>query len=79
MAKKTHTKKKLREAVPVQLSSADEFREQVARKAYQLFEQRGATHGQDLEDWFAAERLLQETLPSDPLLHKERKRKKRAK
>jgi hypothetical protein len=41
--------------------------EQVARRAYELYEQRGAEHGQDWADWFAAERLLQKTFPEDPL------------
>ena len=31
-------------------------RDQVARRAYQLFIARGETHGHDLEDWLAAER-----------------------
>jgi hypothetical protein len=29
---------------------------EIRLRAYQLFEQRGCTHGQDAEDWFAAER-----------------------
>ena len=32
--------------------------ELVQRKAYELYEQRGYEHGQDLSDWFEAERLL---------------------
>ncbi|HET8923143.1 MAG TPA: DUF2934 domain-containing protein [Candidatus Acidoferrum sp.] len=30
----------------------------VARRAYQLFEQRGGVHGLDLDDWIAAEKEL---------------------
>jgi hypothetical protein len=30
----------------------------IARRAYQLFEQRGAKAGHDWEDWFQAEREL---------------------
>jgi hypothetical protein len=30
----------------------------IARRAYELFLQRGARHGQDFEDWLAAEREL---------------------
>ena len=30
----------------------------VARKAYELFEERGRTPGEDVEDWLAAERLI---------------------
>ena len=32
--------------------------EEVARMAYQLFEQRGGTHGRDQQDWFEAERIV---------------------
>jgi|HubBroStandDraft_6_1064221.scaffolds.fasta_scaffold4496051_1 hypothetical protein len=32
-----------------------ELRGRVASRAYQLFENRGRIHGQDLEDWFRAE------------------------
>jgi len=31
----------------------------IAMRAYELFLQRGAQHGQDFEDWLAAERELQ--------------------
>jgi hypothetical protein len=33
--------------------------EAIAIRAYQLFLQRGAGHGQDFDDWLAAERELQ--------------------
>lgn len=32
--------------------------EQIARRAYELYLQRGATHGCDLQDWITAEREL---------------------
>jgi hypothetical protein len=32
--------------------------EEIARRAYELFEQRGAAHGQDWDDWLSAEREL---------------------
>lgn len=31
---------------------------EIARLAYQLFERRGCTHGNDQQDWFEAERIL---------------------
>lgn len=34
--------------------------EEIARRAYQLYEERGGVHGQDQEDWFLAERELRE-------------------
>jgi hypothetical protein len=33
-------------------------REQIARYAYRLYEERGGEHGHDLDDWLAAERAL---------------------
>ena len=41
-------------AVPAAPSHDD-----IASRAYELFLQRGAQHGQDFEDWLAAERELQ--------------------
>lgn len=35
-----------------------EIRERIAQKAYALYEKRGQTHGNDLGDWFEAERLV---------------------
>lgn len=32
--------------------------EQIAEKAYELFQKRGSVHGHDLEDWLEAERLV---------------------
>jgi len=32
--------------------------EEIARRAYELYLQRGARHGCDLQDWIAAEREL---------------------
>ncbi|HUK57009.1 MAG TPA: DUF2934 domain-containing protein [Nitrospiria bacterium] len=37
----------------------DRLREQVAQKAYELYEKRGGLHGHDIEDWLEAERLIQ--------------------
>jgi|SRR5687767_3833553 len=36
--------------------------EEIARRAYQLYEDRGGEHGHDLQDWFQAERELREFL-----------------
>jgi len=33
-------------------------REQIAQRAYELYQQRGGEHGRDLEDWLAAEKQL---------------------
>jgi hypothetical protein len=47
--------------------SAEKLYDQVAYKAYELYEQRGEEHGHDLDDWLAAERLVQEELLHGPL------------
>ncbi len=33
-------------------------REEIARRAYEIFTARGGTHGYDIEDWLKAEREL---------------------
>lgn len=35
-----------------------ELYERIANRAYELYEQRGRTHGHDLEDWLRAEREI---------------------
>lgn len=32
--------------------------DQIARRAYQLWQERGQVHGQDMQDWLEAERQL---------------------
>jgi hypothetical protein len=39
-----------------------EFHARVARRAYDLFEQRGRNSGGEVEDWLEAERLVREEL-----------------
>ncbi len=34
--------------------------EAIARRAYEMYQQRGCAHGRDLEDWLRAERELRE-------------------
>ncbi len=34
--------------------------EEVARVAYELFEKRGKTHGNDQRDWFEAQQIVQQ-------------------
>ena len=36
----------------------DPMREEIARRAYELYMARGGTHGYDIEDWLQAEREL---------------------
>ena len=39
----------------VQQQAQDNVEDAIRYRAYQLFEQRGRTHGSDLEDWLRAE------------------------
>ncbi|MGH7988196.1 MAG: DUF2934 domain-containing protein [Candidatus Binataceae bacterium] len=39
--------------------------EQIQLRAYQLFLARGGVHGEDMNDWFAAERELRRTAAND--------------
>lgn len=38
--------------------SCDEFRSQVQKKAYELWQKRGCSHGNDWSDWLAAEKIV---------------------
>lgn len=39
-------------------SSVDDLDAQIARRAYELYRQRGGCHGEDQADWFEAEREI---------------------
>lgn len=41
---------------------SDEVRERIARKAYELYEQRGRQAGHELEDWLEAEELVRKEM-----------------
>ena len=58
----SHKESKRQEAAPQQtpLQSTGEIRqEEIQRRAYEIYIERGGTHGQDLDDWIQAERELQ--------------------
>ena len=42
-----------------QATNSGEPHDQIAQRAYEIFLARGATHGQDVEDWLYAEAELQ--------------------
>jgi hypothetical protein len=46
--------------------SDEELYEQVARKAYELYQERGEEPGHEVDDWLTAERLVKEELLHDP-------------
>ena len=41
---------------------SDEVREQIAKKAYELYEQRGRQAERDVEDWLKAEELVRKEM-----------------
>jgi outer membrane protein TolC len=41
---------------------SDEVRERIARKAYELYEQRERQGGRDVEDWLKAEELVRKEM-----------------
>jgi hypothetical protein len=43
---------------PQLISSYGPSREQIAKKAFEIWKSRGCRHGHDVEDWLEAERLL---------------------
>ena len=60
---------------PLRISD-QELYDRVARKAYELYQQRGEVPGDELADWLLAERLVQEELrrgpvPEEPVLDDE--------
>jgi len=44
---------------------ADQIKEDIAHRAYEIFERRGSAHAHDLADWFQAESEIVRDLPSD--------------
>ncbi|MFH1228555.1 MAG: DUF2934 domain-containing protein [Planctomycetota bacterium] len=41
---------------PVRTSGAQNLAEQIKRRAYELYQKKGQTHGNDMADWLEAER-----------------------
>ena len=57
------------------------LRQRIAEKAYELYEKRGQSHGQDRDDWLEAERLVLSEIGSQTYskAKKPRKRVQRSK
>ena len=45
---------------------SDEVRERIAKKAYELYEQRGRQAKRDVEDWLKAEELVRKEMNDIP-------------
>jgi hypothetical protein len=54
-------KKTTRSAITNRTSAEPQLRRRIAERAYQLYEMRGGSHGNDVEDWLRAEREVKET------------------
>jgi hypothetical protein len=50
---------------PVESLAATPTHDEIARRAYQLFEEHGREHGRDLEDWLQAEHDLRQRMVRD--------------
>ena len=64
-------------AMPALPGKEEEFlHDRIARKAYEVYERRGYTHGRDLDDWLRAEELLRAEIQaqSRPKLNRAQKR-----
>ena len=53
---KKDVKTRQSQAVLSLVRSEEEFQTRIAKRAYELYEQRGWQHGYDREDWFQAEK-----------------------
>ncbi|MBI2174156.1 MAG: DUF2934 domain-containing protein [Candidatus Omnitrophica bacterium] len=40
--------------------TSEEFRAEVAKVAYELFQKRGESHGSDFDDWLRAEQIVRQ-------------------
>lgn len=46
-------------------ADSEALQQRIAEKAYALFLERGAAHGDDVTDWLQAERIIQEELDAE--------------
>jgi hypothetical protein len=51
-----------RKGLPAPEAPIDASADQIRLRAYELYVERGGVHGQDWDDWFAAERELMQLL-----------------
>ena len=56
--KKDKGEKSLTNTIGESTMGDEVLRQRIAETAYELYEKRGQSHGQDLDDWLEAERLV---------------------
>ncbi len=54
-------------ASPLETVEATPTDDEIARRAYQIYEARGGAHGRDVDDWLQAERELRQRMLLDVL------------
>lgn len=62
MQPNTNTTMRNAKAMPAKSNSRQPSREEIARKAYHYFLDRGGAHGHDKEDWYRAEQDLMKNM-----------------
>ena len=61
--------------MPALPGKEEEFlHDRIARKAYEVYERRGYTHGRDLDDWLRAEELLRVEIQAQSSIERRRDR-----
>jgi hypothetical protein len=59
-------------------NGTEQFEEQIARKAYELFEQRGREAGHEVDDWLEAERMVTNEIEQSKTRHRDRSTTRRS-
>lgn len=57
-SKKAAAKRNIFSAINPQKYNSQDIQQKIETKAYELFEQRGCGHGNDLNDWLEAESII---------------------
>lgn len=57
-SKKTAAKRNIFSTIDAKKYNTQEIQQKIEKKAYELYEQRGGAHGNDLNDWLEAERIV---------------------
>lgn len=64
ITKQTDAATPVHQSLTQPMSSYGDLYDRIAKRAYELYAERGYQHGYDLDDWLKAEREIQEQLRS---------------
>jgi hypothetical protein len=56
-------KRRASKAATMELQEPNGVRQHIERRAYEIYQARGGSHGSDLDDWLQAERELRQREP----------------